>query len=406
MKKIGWIVCVLMLFSTGALLSEADTPSAPNIITLAQTNPTVPQEVGAIALQNTDSALIQINKDNPQPPLIDIEKKKKPRYFDAQSEENIFGVKEFKKTFDTGIIKDVKIVGGHNMVYQAWSQSNGVSHNWMDDRVSLWGVQGSFRDGTMYNITAIPFMEHVPNYPNSSNRLFEYYLKKKVGNHHYITLGQQRTPNTYEGCRSVFGLPIGRRAQLGNTYSNIVSIGAKVSGDYDRIEYQAGIFDAGRFMKDVFYYSPEFATLVSFKPIKNTEKYGKLKVGGSVNHGRRESDYNVYSAHALYDYKKAHIDFEYAKADGYSSRSVSKNKSDSYYATFIYKLSPRWEPFCRVDTLNANTQVSGQRNTEYSVGTHYYLKGKKMRLTVSYIYANHEKRPDSSKLFTMLEILM
>ncbi len=398
MYKKNIIICLILAFYIGTpYVAEADVPTdiQSQVVTLEQTNDIVAQQ------QSVDNTLIRI-KPEETPPLIDI--KKEPKEINLHADDNIFNY-DFKKTFKTGIIKDVKLVGGHDFAYNGFIQSDGVSHNLIDNRTSLWGIQGHLRDDTIYNFTMIPFM-NATGYPDFQNRLFEYYLRKKVGKHHTVTVGQQRTPNTVEGCRSVFGLPVGRRAQLGNTYSNICSIGTRINGDWDYFEYDLGVFDTGRFLQSTFQSAPEFAGLISVKPIKNTAKYGKLRVGGGYNGGKRETSYGVYSTHLLYDYKKAHMDFEYAFANGYNGRSISSNKSDSFYTTFIYKLTPKIEPFCRIDTLNANTSISGQRNTEYTIGTHYYLKGRKARFTVSYIYANHESRPDSNKLFTMFEVLL
>lgn len=391
------ILYIFLVFYIGTpYIAEADVPSPQEtqVISLSQTNDILLQK------PDTEPKFLQITPEE-KPPLIEI--KKEP--LELKAEENIFGRTEFKKTFDTGIVKDVKLIGNHDLIYQGFIQSNGVSHNLIDDRTSLWGFQGHFRDGTIYNFTMVPFLNS-PGYPDFQNRLFEYYLKKNVGKHHSITVGQQRTPNTFDGCRSSFGLPIGRRSQLGSTYNNIVAIGSKVTGDWDWVEYNAGVFDTGRFLQNTFDSAPEFDGLISFKPIKNTEKYGKLKVGGGYSGGKRETSYGVYSGHILYDYKKAHMDFEYAYANGYNGRTITANKSDSFYTTFIYKLTPKIEPFCRFDTFNANTALAGQRNTEYTFGMHYYLKGRKTRLTLSYIYANHETKPDSNKLFTMFEVLL
>ena len=405
------LLCFCLVFCVHSnYIAKASEPlqNSANAITLEQTNdiaeaPAPPAQ--AASPQNPDATLIQITPESTAP-LIDAEKERKTKELQLKAEENIFGRTEFKKTFDSGIVKDVKLVGAHDFMFQGWKQSNGISHNWIDDRMSLWGVQGHLRDGTIYNFTFLPLMEGVANYPHFSNNLFEYYLKRDITKHQSITVGQQRTPNTIDGSRSSFGLPIGRRSQMGNTYSNIVAIGAKASGNWDRVEYNAGVFDTGRFLSNTFNSPPEFAGLVSFKPIKNNAKYGTLKIGGGYNGGRRDYSYSVYSGHVMYDYKKAHVDFEYASANGYNGRTNVGTKSNAYYTTFIYKLSPKWEPFLRVDTLNANSDLPGKKNTEYTIGTHYYLKGRKTRLTLSYIYANNESAADSSKLFTMFEVLL
>ena len=354
-----------------------------------------------ISLENTGEITLQDTNLS--------QKKESPKFIRITPEntgvENIFGKTEFKKTFKTGIVKDVALTGGHNFSYYGIRRSNGTSSNLVNNEISLIGIEGHFRDGSYYKITSLP-LHYDKGYPKAQNKLFEYYIEKNISEHQSITVGQQRTPNTLNGSASIFRLPTGRRSQIASTYSNICTLGTKISGDWNNFEYQAGIFDSGRFLQNTFEGIPELATRITFKPIKNNEKYGKLKIGGSYSGGKRETSYNVYSGHIYYDYKKSHFDFEYAYANGYNGHYISSNKSDGFYTTFIYKLTPKIEPFCRYDTIDADKSLAGQRNTEYSLGLHYYLKGYKTRLTLSYIHANHESKNDSNKIYTMLEILL
>lgn len=335
-----------------------------------------------------------------------IDAKEDPGAIRLQIEENIFN-KDFSKKFDSGVIKDVKLIGNQDFIFTSIKNSNGVSHCVSDNEVGLWGFTGHFRDkaNTMFYFTAMPYF-NPQNYDRAPNKLFEYYIRRPLNEHHTLTVGQQRTPNTVEGSRSVFGMAVGRRAQYASKYSNITSIGAQVAGNWDRIEYRAGVFDSGRFLKNTFEAPPEFAGLVSIKPIKNTQKYGKLKIGGSYNGGKRENSYNVSAAHLMYDYKKYHFDSEYAYANGYSGHSISDAKSYGYQTTFLYDINPKIQAFCRLDTLNANTALRGQVSTEYTAGMHYYLKGRKARLTLSYIHVNNDIKNDSNRLFSMFEVLL
>ena len=345
--------------------------------------------------QASDNGFIQVKPAEVPKPLPPVS---------IQVEQNIFN-RNFEKTFDEGIIKDASLILGHDAMFNGFVPNAGHAHNTINNQVSLYGVKGHFRDGTIYNFSFAPFYDY-PQYSNFEHRLFEYYVKRPIDKHHQLTVGQQRVPTTLDGCSSIFRLSTGRRSQFGNKYNNITSIGAKVSGDWDRVEYQAGVFDTGRFLKDTFNSAPEFASLVSFKPIRNTQKYGKLKTGGSYTVGQRETSYSVYSGHAIYDYKKAHVDFEYAYANGYNGRFLSAAKSYGYYSTFMYDITPKVKAFYRFDTLNTNKSLAGKTTTEYTFGMHYYIKGNKARFTLSYIYANNQSTPDSNRFFSMLELLL
>lgn len=345
--------------------------------------------------------------EDAQESLIRKEKVKYP-IVNLNVKENLLFGRSFEKKFETGIFKDVKLIGGNNLIYTALNTGTRGTLNTATNEVFLFGLQGHIRDkhNTMFNVTYVPTLSANGFHKRQYNRLFEYYLRRNVGEHHTVTVGQQRTPNLVDGSRSIFCLPIGRRSMIGSTFSNITAIGAQVQGNFDKVDYRAGVFDTGRFLVHSFESAPEYAGLVSFKPIKNTEKYGKLKVGGSVNAGKREYSYNVMGAHLSYDYKRWHFDSEYAYANGYSARSISNKKADGYHLTMIYDVNPKIQAFCRVDTLNSNRAVSNKVATEYTAGMHYFLKGPNARLTLSYIHANYEWQRSSNRLFTMLELLV
>ncbi|MDD3420103.1 MAG: hypothetical protein PHE78_05825 [Candidatus Gastranaerophilales bacterium] len=322
----------------------------------------------------------------------------------AQVEQNIFN-KSFKKTFATGIVKDISLITSHDSIYSLLSENGGPTHNLFNNATSLYGFQGHFRDDSQYYLSFMPF-RNIEGYENVEHWLFEYYVKRPLNEHNKITIGQQRNASGLEGSHSIFGLETGRRSLFASKCSNITAIGTKISGDYDKFDYQAGVFDTGRFLKNNFDSAPEFSGMVNFKPIKNTQKYGKIKAGTSYTVGNRDAAYSVCTGHILYDYKKAHVDFEYAYADGYNAKVNKGDKAKGYYATFVYDITPKIKAFYRFDTLDPNTRLAGQAISEYTTGLHYYIKGNKARVTLSYVYADYESKPDSNRLFSMFELIL
>lgn len=363
----------------------------------------------------TENNLTPINavSTKPSTPLVELKAeqtsggkaKEGSDVIKLQLEQNIFNLPVEKK-FESGILRDIKLVGGQDVVLQHFMPTGQVPHTFVDGKIFLIGINGHFRDdaNTQFNLTIAPTLQ-VDGYSHLENMLFEYYLNRQINKHVSLRVGQQRTPNLVEGSRSVFGLPVGRRARFAGTYSNITAIGAQVFGNYDRYEYRAGVFDSGRFMKYTFDDMPEVAGMLTFKPIKNTQKYGQLRIGGSYDVGRRHTDYSVVGAHASYDYKKLHLDSEFGYADGYSGRTISTNKSFGYHVTALYDIHPKVQGFCRLDYLNPNTALTKVASNEYTIGMHYYLKGKKTRLTLSYIFLDNQTGPNSNRLFSMIEFL-
>ena len=144
------------------------------------------------------------------------------------------------------------------------------------------------------------------------------------------------------------------------------------SANYKYLDYDIGVYDGSRYMNKLFSGS-EFAGMVQFKPLADfEEKFGKLKIGASIDTGHQDASFNVFSANALYEYKRLYLDFEYSKAHGYTRGSVNRNDFDGFYTTLGYKINDKLKILGRYDYLK--NQSSGGISREYSAGLTYTLR--------------------------------
>lgn len=202
-----------------------------------------------------------------------------------------------------------------------------------------------------------------------------------------IVVGNCRTQNGYEGGIASSQLKFVTRSQIARTFANAVSDNIRNHGKYKYLEYDIGISDGSRYWQNVFN-GFNTTAIASFKPLAKykDDKFGKLKIGGSIDNGRAEhTKWTVVGAHAIYDYKsKFGLDFEYQYADGYAGSWYNKDKAFGLYATLYYFVTPRVQLLARYDYFK-NTDKEKQ-NIEYTAGVNYWFS-RRGKLMLNYVLA-------------------
>ena len=189
----------------------------------------------------------------------------------------------------------------------------------------------------------------------------------------HIAIGtRRRLPIGYEGGMSSVKHPFVMRSQSARLFGNVYGFGITNTASYKYLDYEMGVYDGSRFMNKLFNGS-EFAGIVQFKPLAAfDDKFGKLKIGASVDVGNSDGSFNVFNANALYEYKKFYFDFEYTNANGYTRGKVISDKYDGFYTTLGYNITDKLKILGRYDYLR--NQTSGKNSMEYSAGLTYHLK--------------------------------
>ena len=223
-------------------------------------------------------------------------------------------------------------------------------------------------------------------YDNDFFKRFSFmYIEHIFNENNSLMLGQMRVPNGIEGRTPSLFIKLLTRSQIARTLGNAVSNGIRVTGEYDYFHYDVGYYDASRFFNYNFE-GQELAALFSVKPLSKFDgKYGNLRLGGSIDVGNSKNSFSVVGAHAIYNYKKFYMDFEYQYANGYAGAYYGQGRYHGLYTTASYFVKPNLELVARYDffqNLNGNQNVS----QEYTAGVTYYLRPQ-VKFMLNYIYA-------------------
>lgn len=239
------------------------------------------------------------------------------------------------------------------------------------------------------------------------NLFSETVLKHKIDKHNTIIIGNNKTKAGQDGGMSLFILPFFSYSQIGRNFGNIRKLGARISGNYDLIEYDLGGYSSGTYFRE-FFPGAEFCGWVSVKPLGKTNgKYGNLKIGGGLTSGRRHFNYTVVGGYIRYDYKKFGADFEISNADGSNGRSgPSTNHARGFYTTLYYNLTKQVQLLARYDEFTPNCSNSDYKTREYSAGVNYFIKGQALKLILNYIFRQDSAVGDSHRILIGTQVLL
>ena len=210
------------------------------------------------------------------------------------------------------------------------------------------------------------------------------FLEHRFNEHQLIKMGVDRIPVGFEGGIGSSLIKLVARSQVARNYGNYVSTGIRNQGNYKYLTYDIGFYDASRFFHNNFD-GYEFATIVGFKPLaKFDDKYGNLRIGGSIDVGNSDNSFSVVGTHAIYKYKNFYADFEYMYANGCSGVYYGQGRSHGLYTTIGYFVHPKVELLGRYDFFQnlENDNVS----QEYTAGVTYYLNPR-TKLMLNYVLA-------------------
>lgn len=305
-----------------------------------------------------------------------------------------------------------------------WVDYNGCFQNvWTGDAYqnTLWGtnifdvgINGKFRtkdDPQSGKKTVFRVMFNVGKelVGNTYMQSFpaDIYVMRYLNKNDTIMAGYARAAVGIEGGESPFTIPFFARSQISRTYGNVRTLGVKAQGEHTWYDYSGGLFSSGRFFKD-FFPGAEFTGLASIKPLAATDgKWGKIVTGGSLNAGNAESIYTVGGAHLIYKYKRLKASAEYAAADGSNgSTGFSTNKSDGYYGTLAYRITPKLQTLIRYDQFDPNKDMANDMRTEYTAGINYFIKDHALKLMLNYVYYTVENGVYGSRILVGTQIIL
>ena len=245
----------------------------------------------------------------------------------------------------------------------------------------------------------INLLRDLEGYSNSfTEKISRAFISHKLSDNQKIILGQEsRLPGTYNGSLGTMAQEFVLKSQLGRTFGEARSVGIRNKANYKFIDYDIGLYDSTRYMKD-FGNGIDFTGYMMIKPFANREDELKnFKIGSGYSIGDYKTSYNIYSFYTSYDYKNFHIKAEYANADGYNGIKHSNNKSDGFYSTFIYDITPKFSLLGRYDYFVGDQKSTHSYCNEYTAGITYKLF-KNMKFMFNFVNRNYSNRPDSNMI--------
>ena len=248
-------------------------------------------------------------------------------------------------------------------------------------------IDGTFKGGKEdFRIMLDPLQRK--NAPYMGSLFQDLYVETHRIKNTSILVGNSRVGVGMEGNQSPYTLSFVNRSQIARNFSNVRKFGVRVRGDYDLVDYDAGIYSSSTNFTS-FFPGHEANVWLNIKPLGKTDgKYGRLITGGGLSSGEKHgTDYFVSGAYVGYDYKRFWVKAEYARANGSNGRAgLTNNRAQGFFATAGYFLTKKIELLARYDQFDSDRNIADNTRREYTIGSNYYLKGQALKLIFNYIY--------------------
>ena len=269
------------------------------------------------------------------------------------------------------------------------------------------GVDGFLKDnnGDFRIMMGFP----VGSQRNYTQTLFsDVYIATNKIPHHRVQIGHFRPQIGMEGGSSAYTLGFLGRSQIARNFGTARRLGGRIKGDYKYIDYDFGLYSSDTFFQNWFS-GPEFVGWINLKPLANVDekKYGKLKIGGGIDAGKREDNFFVTGAYVGYDYKKFSAEFEWANANGYNGYyGHSRKHATGFYTTLGYMITKKLQLLACYDEYTPNKEFSSNKQREMTLGLNYFIKGQALRLILNYAFCQNDVGNDSHKIMLGAQILI
>lgn len=311
---------------------------------------------------------------------------------------------ELTHRFKKGPIHKIQAYGGfRGSLNSIFAQDYSTNYDNMTTQV---GMYGKFNNPDYrFKLAINPIPRTGSNYLDRF--ISDAYIINTTIPHHQIIAGYSRVQTGVEGGTSSYILPFVTRSQIARNFGSARSLGVKVLGNYNYVDYNIGVGSSGRYVTSGMP-GMEFTGWLNVKPFGSEDKkFGKLTLGAGFNGGHNGIDYSVGSVYVGYKHKKLWANFEAGIADGYSgSNGISANKASGYAVTAGWKFNPHWQLIGRVDQFDPNRNVSGDLKREYTVGLNWFIKGQALKIVLNYVFCQNQNRNDSHKIILATQVML
>ncbi len=387
MKKIlPILIAFLMTFSTAIANEDLSEVVLEDAITVGEEVSEVPQEK---TLREKLSDVYH----------LEVEQIDKPNYLLQEV---------LTKHFDEDSIWDrTHLWGGYNGDLGLYFNENGPTTNHYEFNTINVGYDGYLKD----NKGDFRIMLNYAPYSSRNvvqNLFADMYVATNAIPHHRVLVGNSRPPVGMEGGAGPFTLPFIARSQISRTFGTVRKLGGRVSGDYSLVDYDFGLYSSDTYFNE-FFPGAEFIGWVNFKPLGKTDgKYGKLKIGGGLQGGHRDTNYCVTGAYVGWEYKKLLLNFEWANANGYNGPSgiQTDTHASGFYTTLAYRITPKIQALLRYDEFDPNRDIAHNNRREYTAGINYFIKGQGLKLILNYVFCQNDATKDSHRILMGTQILL
>ncbi|MBI4115631.1 MAG: hypothetical protein HY447_03545 [Candidatus Omnitrophica bacterium] len=206
---------------------------------------------------------------------------------------------------------------------------------------------------------------------------------------HKIDIGQFKIPVSEEGLRSSAKLDTIERAFISRTFGDHRDIGAMLTGDWDFIMYQGGIFNGEEQNRLDVNDKKDYAWRVVLRPFRfkglENEVLKDLELGMSQYY-RDSNDSTVFTEKRRFGYEARWEYDRYSLKGEAAFGQTAASPIWGWYGQAGYYLIPKkLQGILKVDSFEQNERAPDDRANDFTLGLNYFLDDYHAKFQLNYV---------------------
>jgi len=226
---------------------------------------------------------------------------------------------------------------------------------------------------------------------------------------HKFDMGQFKIPVSEEGLRSSAKLDTIERAFISRTFGDHRDIGAMVTGDWDFLMYQAGIFNGEEQNRLDVNDKKDFAWRTALRPFHlkafENEVLKNLELGYSQYYRNSNDDSTVFTEKRRYGFEAR---WEYDRYSLKSELAWGQTAASPIWGWYgqggYYILPEKLQGIFKFDSFEQNERAANDRAHDLTFGLNYFLDSYHAKLQLNYVLRQGQDDLNDNQVLAAMQI--
>lgn len=265
---------------------------------------------------------------------------------------------------------------------------------------------GQMSDKLGWTVMIDPAQQREDNTRNSP--LQDAYFTLGYIPHHKLNIGQFKIPISEEGLRSSAKLDTIERSFLARNFGDKRDVGAMITGDWDWLMYQTGVFNGQEQNNLDVNDKKDFAWRTVLRPFRLNEVPDEALENlelGMAQYYRNSNDASVFSEKRRLAYEARWERGRYSLKSEAAVGQTATAKLWGWYGQAGYYFVPdKFQGVFKFESYDPNERAANDRAHEATFGANYFLDSYHAKLQLNYVLRQGQDSLDDNQILAAMQI--